>query len=176
VDTLTDWTARYGHHLPPQALADLHELLNPTMPAVTGAAEGSETATAAYIRLGAGQQGVPLWRNNNGAAYDKSDRLIRYGLGHESAALSARWKSSDYIGILPVVVQPPHVGRKLGVFLAVETKKPGWHLTPGDKRGQAQANFLRTVRGFGGAAGFASGLQDFDRICAQALDGAGNNG
>jgi hypothetical protein len=140
------------------------------------ASPGTEAATASYIRLGASQQGVPLWRNNNGAAYDQTGRLIRYGLGHESAALSARWKSSDFIGILPVTVQPSHVGRTLGVFLAVETKAPGWTLTPGDKRGQAQANFLRSVRGFGGAAGFASGLQDFDRICVQVLDSAGNSG
>ena len=44
-----------------------------------------------------------------------------------------------------MVVQPSHVGKTLGVFLAVETKKPGGHLTPGDKRGQAQAAFLQSV-------------------------------
>lgn len=173
--TLTDWTARWGHLLPPAALQELRAALDPVQP-MRQAAGGSEQAAAAYIRIGAGQSGVPLWRNNNGAAYDTTGRLIRFGLGHESAAIGARWKSSDLIGILPVTVAPRHVGATLGVFLAVETKAPGWRLTPGDKRGQAQAAFLSSVRGFGGAAGFASGLQDFERICTEALDRNGNNG
>jgi len=125
----------------------------------------SEAARAAEIRLAAGRAGVPLWRNNNGGCTDQTGRLIRFGLGHESAALSARWKSSDLIGILPVVVQPYHVGQTLGIFLAVETKKPGWHLTAGDKRGHAQAAFLESVRGFGGIGGFCCGPDDFTALC-----------
>jgi hypothetical protein len=104
---------------------------------------------------------------------DQTGRLIRFGLGNESPALNARWKSSDLIGILPVLVQPSHVGKTLGVFLAVETKKPGWRLTPGDKRGQAQAAFLQSVRGFGGVGGFCCTAEDFAKLL---LDAGGNNG
>jgi hypothetical protein len=104
---------------------------------------------------------------------DQTGRLIRFGLGNESPALNARWKSSDLIGLLPVLVQPSHVGKTLGVFLAVETKKPGWRLTPGDKRGQAQAAFLQSVRGFGGVGGFCCTAEDFSRL---VLDSCGNNG
>ena len=104
---------------------------------------------------------------------DQTGRLIRFGLGNESPALNKVWKSSDLIGILPVVVQPSHVGKTLGVFLAVETKKPGWHLTPGDKRGQAQAAFLQSVRGFGGVGGFCCTADDFAKLL---LDTGGNSG
>lgn len=174
---LQEWTARWGHLLSREAVDELHTAFDPVQPA-PGKAGGSEQAAANYIRIQAGAAGVPLWRNNNGAAYDQTGRLIRFGLGHESAALSARWKSADLIGILPVTVTPAHVGRTFGVFLAVETKAPGWKLTKGDKRGQAQAAFLQSVIRFGGAAGFASGGQDLDRICraVTGLDVSGNNG
>jgi len=170
--TLAAWKAVYGHMLSPQALADLHEILNPSMPAPAPSSATSEAASAAQIRLAAGRAGVPVWRNNNGAAYDQTGRLIRFGLGNESPALSKRWKSSDLIGLLPVVVRPEHVGQTLGVFLAVETKKPGWHLTKGDKRGKAQAAFLQSVRSFGGVGGFCCNVDDF----AKLLDAGGNSG
>jgi hypothetical protein len=165
---LQAWQVRWGHLLPPEAVRDLRAALDPVTPPPGPVSTTSEQAAASYIRIHAGQRGIPLWRNNNGAAYDQTGRLIRFGLGHESAALQARWKSSDLIGILPVTIEPAHVGCTLGVFLAVETKAPGWYLTPGDKRGQAQAAFLQSVRGFGGAAGFASGVQDLEAICDAA--------
>ena len=161
---LANWQARWGHHIPAQALAELTGILSPVMPLqapASGQSGQSEAAGAAQIRLAAGRAGVPIWRNNNGGCTDQTGRLIRFGLGNESPALNARWKSSDLIGILPVVVQPSHVGKTLGVFLAVETKKPGWRLTPGDKRGQAQAAFLQSVQGFGGVGGFCCTADDF---------------
>ena len=169
--SLTDWTARWGHHVPPQALIELTDMLNPRQPLPAPASGQSEAAGAAQIRLAAGRAGVPLFRNNQGATYDQTGRLIRYGLGHESAALNARWKSSDLIGLLPVVVQPSHVGQTFGLFLAVETKKPGWHLTPGDKRGHAQAAFLQSVRGFGGIGGFCCTADDFSGLTGWAIAG-----
>jgi len=47
---------------------------------------------------------------------------------------------------------------KFGIAI---NKKRGWHLTPGDKRGQAQAAFLQSVRGFGGVGGFCCTADDF---------------
>ena len=171
--TLKDWQARWGHHVPAQAIAELTAILSPVMPLPAPTARHSEAAGAAQMRLAAGRAGVPLFRNNSGAMTDQTGRLIRFGLGNESPALNARWKSSDLIGLLPVLVQPSHVGKTLGVFLAVETKKPGWRLTPGDKRGQAQAAFLQSVRGFGGVGGFCCTADDFAKLL---LDAGGNNG
>lgn len=169
--SLADWQVRWERHVPPQALAELAAIMSPAMPLPVPTGGQSEAAGAAQIRLAAGRAGVPLWRNNNGGCTDQTGRLVRFGLGNESPALSARWKSSDLIGILPLSVQPSHVGRTLGVFLAVETKKPGWHLTPGDKRGQSQAAFLQSVRGFGGVGGFCCGPDDFAKL---TLDATGN--
>lgn len=161
---LSDWIARWGHTLPPQAWQELQAALNP-VPLATAPKGASEASVAAHARLAASRDyGAPLWRNNNGAAYDKAGRLIRFGLGNESPALSARWKSSDLIGALPVVVRPEHVGQRFGLFLAVETKKPGWKLTAGDKRGQAQAAFIKSVCGFGGVAGFVQSEQDLKNL------------
>jgi hypothetical protein len=172
--TLKDWQARWGHHVPAQAIAELTAILSPVMPSPSPTARHSEAAGAAQIRLAAGRAGVPVWRNNQGGCTDQTGRLIRFGLGNESPALNARWKSSDLIGILPVVVQPSHVGKTLGVFLAVETKKPGWRLTPGDKRGQAQAAFLQSVRGFGGVGGFCCTAEDFLGLAQRTIVMQGN--
>jgi len=171
--TLAQWQARWERHVPAQALVELEGILNPAMPAPAPTGGLSEAAGAAQIRILAGQRGIAIFRNNSGAMTDQTGRLVRFGLGNESPALNARWKSSDLIGLLPVVVQPSHVGRTFGLFLAVETKKPGWRLTPGDKRGQAQAAFLQSVRGFGGVGGFCCTADDF---CRLMLDAVGNNG
>ena len=83
----------------------------------------SETPIAQKIRLNAAYSGVYLWRNNNGAFQDDTGRWIRYGLGNDSKQMSEQFKSSDYIGIRPVIITPDMVGSLFGIFTAVETKK-----------------------------------------------------
>lgn len=124
----------------------------------------NETPVQQRIRLEAGRLNVPLWRNNVGACRDVSGRLIRYGLANESEAMNREIKSSDLVGIIPIVITPSDIGRTFGVFVAVETKAEGWKLTPGDDRGQAQAAFHRIVQSFGGLAGFARSDDEFRRI------------
>lgn len=96
------------------------------------------------------------WRNNAGACYDDTGRLIRFGLGNDSNRLWKTYKSTDQIACVPMVIQPHHVGRVVGVFCALEDKARGWHLTPGDKRGQAQLNFMQHVQRCGGIVGFVT--------------------
>ena len=110
------------------------------------------------------QLGALAFRNNSGACTDETGRLIRYGLGNDSAQLNAEIKSSDLIGCTPTLIQPHMVGYYLGVFTALEVKPSGWHLTPGDKRGQAQAKFHRIVREACGFAGFVTDPSDVYRI------------
>jgi hypothetical protein len=124
----------------------------------------SEELNAQRIRLHIADQGRNAWRNNNGACQDQTGRLIRYGLANDSKDLNERIKSSDLIGITPIIVMPYMVGMRLGVFTAIETKATPWHLTPGDKRGQAQARFHEIVRADGGFAGFAQTVEDYERI------------
>ena len=106
----------------------------------------------------------PIWRNNNGACYDKTGRLIRYGLGNDSAKVNKKIKSSDLIGITPVVVTPEMVGQTIGVFTAVECKPSDWKLRASDDRGQAQLMFHMIVHAHGGYAGFATHPSDIERI------------
>lgn len=120
----------------------------------------SEAAIQQQIRLAAAKRGGALLRNNVGACMDKTGRLIRYGLGNDSAALNRKFKSSDLIGVLPVTITGDMVGQTIGVFWAVECKKPGWRLTPGDERAQAQAKFGQWVHKMGGRFCFATSIED----------------
>lgn len=105
-----------------------------------------------------------IWRNNSGAYEDEHGNHIRYGLANESKQENEKIKSSDLIGITPTLIRPEMVGFYLGVFTAYEVKKPGWHLTPGDKRANAQAKFLEIVRQSCGFAGFVTDPSDIYRI------------
>ena len=113
-----------------------------------------------HCRLTNGQN----WRNNSGACTDDTGRLIRYGLGNDSAQLNAQIKSSDLIGITPTLITPGMVGYSLCVFTAYEITPSGWTLRPGDKRGLAQARFHDIVRAACGYAGFVTDPADILRI------------
>jgi hypothetical protein len=123
-----------------------------------------ENSVAQRMLVRSAELGTLMQRNNVGAAQDATGRLIRYGLMNDSAALNERVKSSDYVGITPVLITPAMVGRTFGVYTAAETKESGWHLTPGDKRGQAQLAYHNIVRQHGGFAGFVTCNEDFERI------------
>lgn len=150
--------------LPPLLMKELKAILKPEMTIHPGAT--SEAATQNRLRLNASDYGGYLWRNNNGAcvAVDKEtkqERHIRYGLGNDSKKLNEVFKSSDLIGITPVKIYDYHVGRTMGIFTAIECKKPGWHLTPSDKRGHGQLNFINTVQVCGGISMFANHENQF---------------
>ena len=65
-------------------------------------------------------------------------------------------KSSDLIGIRPVLIDPTYVGRTLGQFVAIECKRPGW-VFGNTKREQAQHNFLSLIESLGGHGRFSTG-------------------
>lgn len=123
-----------------------------------------ESASASLIRLDAAQLGVELWRNNVGACQDTTGRMIRYGLCNDSPALAKRVKSSDFIGITPVIVTPDMVGRVVGLFTAIETKASDWTFRDSDERALAQAVFHDIVKRVGGLAGFARTPEEFRKI------------
>lgn len=123
-----------------------------------------EAASASHIRLDASQHGFDLWRNNVGACQDIHGRLIRYGLCNESKKQNKQIKSSDLIGIRPVLITPEMIGQVLGVFMAVETKKSDWIFDNNDERAIAQKAFHDIVLKNGGFAGFARNVDDFRKI------------
>lgn len=124
----------------------------------------SETVNQQQARLIVSRLQGLAYRNNSGVAIDETGRHIRYGLANESAQENKVIKSSDLICCVPTLIQPHMVGYHLGVFTALEVKHSGWHLTPGDKRGQAQARFHQIVRDACGFAGFVSDPTDVYRI------------
>lgn len=115
----------------------------------------SESVVQSRTRLEFAKIG-PMWRNNVGAAEDKTGRQIRYGLGNDSAQLNREIKSSDLVGITPVTCYLASVGGwvTLGVFTALEVKASDWKFSPNDERAVAQAKFHDIVRAAGGFAGF----------------------
>ena len=114
----------------------------------------SEAAVQNHVRLNIANAGGVVWQNNVGACKDETGRMIRYGLCNESKQLNERIKSSDLIGIVPILIQPHHVGRVMGIFTAVECKAPDWRMIPSDSRAEAQARFHKIVKDIGGYAGF----------------------
>jgi hypothetical protein len=97
------------------------------------------------LRLAAQECGVTLWRNNSGAWTDPTNgRVIRYGLGNDSAKLNKARKSADLIGIGPE-----------GRFIAIEAKPAGWRYT-GTQHEIAQMAFLTHVNRLGGFGMFAT--------------------
>ena len=137
---LTEWATGWG--IPAPALADLVARL--TMADHAPAEAGrSEAAVQADIRLAAAKRGdLVLWRNNSGALTDDSGRLIRFGLGNDSAQANKRLKSADLIGI----------HRPSGRFVSIEVKRPGWKHSDASERDRAQAAWAATVAAMGGVA------------------------
>lgn len=124
--------------------------------------EMKESAVTSHIRLKAAQDGNYLWRNNSGAFYDERGRFVRYGLGSFTPADNCA--SSDFIGIRPTLITPDMVGKIIGQFLAVEMKPTNWKFNKNDRHLLSQQNFIDIVRKAGGLAGFATSLEDYERI------------
>jgi len=116
----------------------------------------SEAQQQQEIRLESWRRGQPLLRNNSGATQDATGRMIRYGLGNDSAKLNKAFKSSDLIGITPVTITPDMVGQTVGIFTAREIKPLGWTFRQGDDRAVAQLAFIQWVQKLGGIASFAT--------------------
>ncbi len=119
----------------------------------------SEAAVQQEIRLESARRGWRLWRNNNGACKDENGRLIRYGLANDSAKMNQEIKSSDLVGITPVIITPEMVGQTVGVFTSIEVKRQGWHYT-GTGREAAQKKWIDLVISLGGHSGFAADVED----------------
>lgn len=155
---LIQWAERHG--ISAVALTDLYITLGAAAPPDRPPADTpavSEAAVQQSRRLFTARHGLRMWRNNSGACADETGRMIRYGLGNDSEQVNRVMKSSDLIGITPVVCR---CGLRYGVFTAEECKRPGWHLTPGDKRGQAQLVFGQLVISMGGIFRFITNPEE----------------
>lgn len=115
----------------------------------------SENAVKAEVMLQASQRGWILWRNNVGVAKRQDGVPVRYGLANVSHTMNQITKSSDLIGIRPVVITQEMVGQTIGQFVAIETKHEGWKYTGGGREA-AQKNYIDSVNQLGGMALFTN--------------------
>lgn len=153
--TLLEWQRKHG--ITADALADLVAIVGLDV-------EPSEDATGEHkvqddARLLASQMGWRLFRNNKGVLPDARGVPVRFGLCNETAALGKRLRSSDLIGIRPVVITQDMVGSTIGQFVAREIKKAGWKYK-GTEHEEAQLRFGEIVIGLGGDFKFWSGEGD----------------
>ena len=122
-----------------------------------------ESVVQQEIQMEAMKYACTLMRNNSGACVDQTGRMIRYGLGHTSP--KQEFKSSDLIGITEVIVTPDMVGKKIGVFTAIEVKKESWDCQKKlDDHERKQNNFLEWVKSKGGIASFANSIDNLKDI------------
>lgn len=148
---LDEWAKRWG--ISAEALLDLRGVFGQLPVVGNTGSDQSEGQVQAQIRLAASAKGVKLFRNNVGAGKLDNGSFVRWGLCNDSAALNAQVKSSDLIGIRPVLIEPRHVGSLVGQFVAREVKRPGWRYV-GNAREMAQLRFIEWVSAHGGDARF----------------------
>lgn len=122
----------------------------------------SEAAIQNMVRLESSTVGCRLWRNNVGAYSKKKPPSpgTRWGLCNDSAEMNAHIKSSDLIGLKPVLILPKMVGSTIGQFVAREVKKSDWQYKETDRE-VAQLRFLELVTALGGDACFVNGKGTF---------------
>jgi len=124
----------------------------------------SEELIQQKIRLDVARFGLDLWRNNVGVAmhtdYYGQTRAVRYGLLNDTEKINQRFKSSDLVGIRPILITADMVGQVVGVFAAIECKASNWTYRPNDEHTQAQQRFIDLVRAAGGFAGFARSVDE----------------
>ena len=114
-----------------------------------------EAIIQANVRLEASKKGLRLWRNNVGGLLDRNGRFVRFGLCNDSERMNKLTKSSDLVGIRPVLITTAHVGSIIGQFVARECKAGDWVYTA-KAREVAQLNFLNIVVSLGGDAAFVN--------------------
>ncbi len=97
------------------------------------------------------------FRNNVGVAYRKDGVPVRYGLANITKKMNKKIKSSDVVGIIDT-----------GQFIAIECKREGWVYT-GTPREVAQQRFIDIIREFGGVAGFAQSVEDYNELLKEYM-------
>jgi hypothetical protein len=125
-------------------------------PPPTETPSASESRVQSLVQLEAVKKRIWPLRNNSGAMQDETGRQVRFGLGNVSKKFNEVMKSSDLIGVEPVVITQDMVGKTIGRFWARECKPEGWTYK-GTEREIAQKNFIDKVNSLGGNARFTNG-------------------
>lgn len=149
-----EWARRNG--VSHSALSELAHIMGVESTHAVTMSDKPEARVQDEARLEASRLGWRLWRQNVGALKDETGRIVRYGLCNDTAVMNKRIKSSDLIGIRPIIITPDMVGTTLGQFVAREIKREGWKYK-GTEHEQAQFRFGEIVTSLGGDFKFWNG-------------------
>lgn len=149
-----EWAKR--HNVSHAALSELAQIMGVESTEHTSGSDKPEARVQDAARLAASKMGWRLWRNNKGVLKDDRGVPVRFGLVNDTKELGERVRSSDLIGIRPVIITPDMVGTTLGQFVAREIKKEKWKFT-GTEREVGQLTFGEIVTSLGGDFKFWNG-------------------
>lgn len=149
-----EWARRHG--LSHATLSELAQIMGVESTEHVSGGSTSEARVQDLARLTASKMGWRLFRNNVGVLKDERGIPVRYGLCNDTPTMNKRVKSSDLIGLRPVIITPDMVGTTLGQFVAREIKKEGWKYK-GNEHEQAQLRFGEIVTSLGGDFKFWAG-------------------
>lgn len=76
----------------------------------------------------------------------------------------------DRIGCLPVIVTPAMVGKKIGLFVSVESKKPGRRREELRGMSRHQYNNMVDILNAGGLSIVCDGQEDLDGLSRRLID------
>lgn len=153
MSALDNWAIR--NNISMVALMDLRFTLTTTEFTESFVRGDKESDVQDMVRIEAAKKGSILWRNNVGAGKLENGKFVRWGLANDSKVMNETCKSSDLIGIRPVLITPEHVGKTVGQFVAYEVKRPGWVFSNQDRE-KAQNRFQQIVIAKGGHAAFVT--------------------
>ena len=117
--------------------------------------EQSEAPVVKRVMMKASQLGLRLLRNNRGMFRTMDGkRTVRAGLEADGA--------SDLIGVRTITVTPEMVGKKIGVLMVVEVKKPSW-TKPTTETEKEQENFINQMVQRGAIGFFINNAEDLEK-------------
>lgn len=96
--------------------------------------------------------GARVFRNNVGVAVAPKGGIVRYGLCNGS---------SDIIGWHTVTITPDMIGKKVAVFVAIETKSEK------GRASQEQKNFVERVQEAGGISGIVKSPEEAEVLISK---------
>jgi hypothetical protein len=118
---------------------------------------GSEADLLAAIQLALSTGNVRLWRFNAGMSWQGTELWRKDGrllLGNPRVVRLGARGMSDLIGLKCITVTPAMIGRRLAVFVGIETKSARGRVTP------EQADFLAMLAELGALEGIARSVDD----------------
>jgi hypothetical protein len=112
----------------------------------------TESTTQREIRAKLGAMKLPFFRYQVGTFLTSEGAMVKIGVKGVS----------DLIGITPYTITPEDVGRTVGIFTALEVKKPR-----GGRVSEEQKSFLRTVNRLGGIGAVVKSAAEAESVVTE---------